>query len=34
MVDKKNFFDKPVKNNLGTYDSIRKKLQQIKAIIT
>ena len=24
MIDKQNFFDQPVKNNLRTYDSIRK----------
>ena len=24
MIDGKNFFDQPVKNNLRTYDSIRK----------
>ena len=24
MIDRQNFFDEPVKNNLGTYDKIRK----------
>ena len=24
MIDGKNFFDQPVKNNLRTYDNIRK----------
>ena len=24
MIDRKNFFDQPVKNDLGTYDNIRK----------
>ena len=24
MIDRRNFFDQPVKNNLRTYDNIRK----------
>ena len=24
MIDRRNFFDQPVKNNLITYDNIRK----------
>ena len=24
MIDKRNFFDQPVKNDLGIYDNIRK----------
>ena len=33
MIDGKNFFDQPVKNDQRTYDNI-KKLQQAKEIIT
>ena len=33
IVDGKNVFNQPVKNNLTTYDSI-KKLQQVKEMIT
>ena len=33
IVNGKNVFNQPVKNNLTTYDSI-KKLQQVKEMIT
>ena len=33
MIDRRNFFDQPIKNDLKTYDNIRK-LQLIKMMIT
>ena len=33
MVDERNFFDQTVKNNLRTYDKIRK-IQQVEVMIT
>ena len=34
MVDDKNFFDQPINDDTKTYESIGKKLQQIKEMIT
>ena len=33
MIDRRNLFDQPIKNDLKTYDNIRK-LQLIKMMIT
>ena len=34
MVDDKNFFDQPINDDTKTYESIGKKLEQIKKMIT
>ena len=34
MIDDRNFFDKPIRNNIKTYENIFKKLLQVKEMIT
>ena len=33
MIDGRNFFDQPIKNNLKKYDTL-ERLQQVKVMIT